>query len=59
MTARRGCRAAAICGDGIIEGAEECDDGNTNDGDGCSGICDIEWGVLNYTPDQEAIDQEF
>jgi len=27
------------CGDGVIEGAEECDDGNTDDRDGCSATC--------------------
>jgi len=28
-----------VCGNGEIEGDEECDDGNTEDGDGCSSIC--------------------
>lgn len=28
-----------ICGDGILEGNEECDDGNTISGDGCSDAC--------------------
>ncbi len=32
----------AICGNGIKEGSEECDDGNLNDGDGCSSVCKIE-----------------
>lgn len=27
------------CGDGIITGTEECDDGNTEDKDGCSSEC--------------------
>lgn len=27
------------CGDGLVEGIEECDDGNTEDGDGCSAGC--------------------
>ncbi|MFH1426080.1 MAG: DUF4215 domain-containing protein [Candidatus Kerfeldbacteria bacterium] len=27
------------CGNGILEDGEECDDGNTNDGDGCSALC--------------------
>ena len=31
-----------ICGDGVTEGAEECDDGNLIDGDGCSQFCEIE-----------------
>jgi len=30
------------CGNGIAEGTEECDDGNTIDGDGCSSICTVE-----------------
>ncbi|MBI2128671.1 PQQ-binding-like beta-propeller repeat protein [Candidatus Woesearchaeota archaeon] len=30
------------CGDGIKEGSEECDDGNTVSGDGCSASCAIE-----------------
>jgi len=31
-----------VCGDGIWEGDEECDDGNTVSGDGCSSNCRIE-----------------
>jgi len=27
------------CGDGVVEGYETCDDGNTVDGDGCSATC--------------------
>ena len=34
----------AICGDGILEGNEKCDDGNINSGDGCSSTCTIEKG---------------
>jgi cysteine-rich repeat protein len=30
---------AAACGNGIIEGDEVCDDGNTIDGDGCASTC--------------------
>ncbi len=28
-----------MCGNGIIEEGEQCDDGNTEGGDGCSDIC--------------------
>jgi len=28
-----------ICGDGIVTSGEVCDDGNTNDGDGCQADC--------------------
>jgi cysteine-rich repeat protein len=31
-----------VCGDGIVVGPEECDDGNTLDGDGCSSTCTLE-----------------
>lgn len=30
-----------VCGDGLVEGAEACDDGNTVDGDGCTSACAI------------------
>ncbi len=33
---------AATCGNGVIETPEQCDDGNTNDGDGCSATCSLE-----------------
>ena len=33
-----------ICGDGLNLGSVECDDGNTNDEDGCSSTCKIESG---------------
>src|ERR1700759_3990174 len=35
------------CGDGMISGSEQCDDGNTVDGDGCSHACMLEPG---HTP---------
>jgi cysteine-rich repeat protein len=30
------------CGNGVVNGGEECDDGNTSDGDGCSASCQLE-----------------
>jgi cysteine-rich repeat protein len=30
------------CGDGIVAGTNQCDDGNTADGDGCSATCQVE-----------------
>jgi cysteine-rich repeat protein len=32
-----------VCGDGFTDPPEECDDHNTNDGDGCSAECRGEW----------------
>lgn len=34
--------ALAYCGDGTVDAIEECDDGNTLDGDGCSSTCQLE-----------------
>jgi len=36
-----------ICGDHIMEGEEECDDGNNADGDGCDSSCQTE-GAGNF-----------
>src|SRR5437016_10401096 len=33
---------ASVCGNGVVETGEECDDGNTVAGDGCSSTCTIE-----------------
>ena len=35
---------AAVCGDKILAGTEQCDDGNTQSGDGCSSTCTFEAG---------------
>lgn len=32
----------AVCGNNILEESEQCDDGNTNEGDGCSSTCQTE-----------------
>lgn len=39
-----------ICGDGSVDGTEQCDDGNTLDGDGCSSICLVELYYLCINP---------
>lgn len=36
--------APAACDDGIVNGAEQCDDGNGLPGDGCSAACSLEPG---------------
>ena len=33
-----------VCGNGIVQAGEACDDGNTTDGDGCSVVCVVESG---------------
>lgn len=45
---------ADLCGNGVVEGSEICDDGNTFDNDGCSAACGhdaviptvSEWGLM-------------
>ena len=39
--------SSSVCGDGILEGNEVCDDGNTLDGDGCSSTCESESLAIN------------
>jgi cysteine-rich repeat protein len=34
--------ANVICGDGVVEGTETCDDSNTDSCDGCSAVCQVE-----------------
>lgn len=36
---RDGTCVRARCGDGLVTGSEECDDGNSTDGDGCDSDC--------------------
>ena len=38
------CIAAAVCGNGLVQGSEQCDDFNAVNGDGCSATCAIEPG---------------
>jgi cysteine-rich repeat protein len=39
VAATEPCAAIALCGDGIVQAGEDCDDGNTSDGDECPGSC--------------------
>jgi fibro-slime domain-containing protein len=47
--------ATALCGDSVIESPEQCDDGNTTAGDGCSGVCTIEPGYTCPSAGQSCI----
>ena len=38
------CITSSVCGNGIIEAGEQCDDGDTVSGDGCSATCQVEPG---------------
>lgn len=44
-----------VCGNGEVDASETCDDGNTMDGDGCSGGCQSE-GCISDTPEYPATD---
>jgi cysteine-rich repeat protein len=35
------CLQGSVCGDSVLEGAEQCDDGNTVSGDGCQADCTL------------------
>jgi cysteine-rich repeat protein len=40
-----------ICGDGIVQPGEECDDGNHDDSDGCNYSCTIDCRAIGYPCD--------
>jgi len=39
-----------VCGDGKLQGSEQCDDGNTTSSDGCSATCEVEAGWICRVP---------
>ena len=48
--------AFAVCGNGIVEAGETCDDGNTTSGDCCDATCHIEPGGSVCRPSAGACD---
>jgi cysteine-rich repeat protein len=40
----------SICGSGVLDPGEECDDGNVEKGDGCSAVCQVETGFRCVVP---------
>ena len=42
--ALKNLNTASICGNGVVEFPETCDDGNMANGDGCSNMCTVESG---------------
>lgn len=45
----------SVCGNGIVEDGESCDDGNARGGDGCDGTCKIENGYTCPTPGKPCV----
>ncbi|MBI1813578.1 MAG: hypothetical protein HYR72_01225 [Deltaproteobacteria bacterium] len=43
------------CGDGVVDDGEECDDGNTTDGDCCSSTCQAEVPGSPYDTDGDGV----
>lgn len=54
-TAGKPSICTTICGDGLIKGSEDCDDGNTINGDGCTSKCKVELGWICKGADGKAI----
>jgi cysteine-rich repeat protein len=46
----------AICGDGVVSGAEACDDGNSRRGDGCENDCSFSCIALSECDDANPCD---
>ena len=44
------------CGNGVLDSGEGCDDGNSNDGDGCNRLCQLDANWLCPIPGQPCID---
>ena len=42
------CEIPTICSNGILESGEDCDDGNTANGDGCDSDCNFETGLFPF-----------
>lgn len=49
-------RATKLCGNGVREATEECDDGNSALGDGCSTACKVESGFVCSASDPLSAD---
>ncbi|MDD2807846.1 MAG: DUF4215 domain-containing protein [Patescibacteria group bacterium] len=46
-TPTQSCAMPPVCGDGVVNPGEECDDHNIISGDGCSAVCQLEQGCGN------------
>jgi len=45
-----------LCGNGNLDAGEQCDDGNTTSGDGCSNLC-VNEPLVEYTQNFESLNQ--
>jgi len=45
-----------VCGDGLLDSPELCDDGNVGDGDTCSAACDQGYAIDRWGPPTGAVD---
>jgi cysteine-rich repeat protein len=50
-----GC-GGAVCGDGVPDAGEQCDDTNNTDGDGCSAVCTFEAPKTDFRISQLSLD---
>lgn len=48
-----GTGPALLCGNSELDDGESCDDGNSVPGDGCDGVCQVEFGYECETPGEE------
>ncbi len=52
------CTGGRLCGNGVREGREECDDRNARDGDGCAADCLLERGTCGDGIVQTLLDEQ-
>ena len=50
-----GTPPSSVCGNNVVEGLEQCDDGNGNSEDGCSAIC--RWETFVLVPGPLSVDE--
>mgnify|MGYP001581250258 CR=1 FL=1 len=50
--------SASLCGNGLLEPPEQCEDGNLFDGDGCSAVCSFEYGTCGDGRVQLYLDEQ-
>ncbi len=58
-SAAAGTPNVSTCGDSHLDSNESCDDGNAQPGDGCSGICRLEFGFECPTPGKACVSTLF